>query len=301
MDSDYKELCEQSEWHFDWFRKEDEDPYFTANCVRFIGDWDPNIKIKDIWEQDTSANKSGASNQYKKLGVDYDNLYDEGHFDKKLNKDYQSLVDAAGLENARILIHNQHPGQMHPLHMDKTYGGGHWDYLGDTKQDVLGLLTVIADSQADGTDFVGNRYDDKSDIVVTHDGRQLHGKFKYIKERPRDLLPIVCKNLEFVVAEKKIISDLSIKISSPGITVIMGPNGSGKSVFINLLHGLIAPSEGIINFKNKTIDKQIRRRQAMVFQTPTILRRSVISNMLFVDSIDRVLEFERCKKILKIF
>ncbi len=123
--------------------------------------------------------------------------------------------------------------------------------------------------------------------------------FKYIKERPRDLLPIVCKNLEFVVAEKKIISDLSIKISSPGITVIMGPNGSGKSVFINLLHGLIAPSEGIINFKNKTIDKQIRRRQAMVFQTPTILRRSVISNMLFVDSIDRVLEFERCKKILK--
>ena len=85
MDSDYKELCEQSEWHFDWFRKEDEDPYFTANCVRFIGDWDPNIKIKDIWEQDTSANKSGASNQYKKLGVDYDNLYDEGHFDKKLN------------------------------------------------------------------------------------------------------------------------------------------------------------------------------------------------------------------------
>ena len=89
MDSDYKELCEQSEWHFDWFRKEDEDPYFTANCVRFIGDWDPNIKIKDIWEQDTSANKSGASNQYKKLGVDYDNLYDEGHFDKKLNKDYQ--------------------------------------------------------------------------------------------------------------------------------------------------------------------------------------------------------------------
>ena len=145
MDSDYKELCEQSEWHFDWFRKEDEDPYFTANCVRFIGDWDPNIKIKDIWEQDTSANKSGASNQYKKLGVDYDNLYDEGHFDKKLNKDYQSLVDAAGLENARILIHNQHPGQMHPLHMDKTYGGGHWDYLGDTKQNVLGRLMIMLD------------------------------------------------------------------------------------------------------------------------------------------------------------
>ena len=34
---------------------------------------------------------------------------------------------------------------MHPLHMDKTYGGGHWDYLGDTKQDVLGRLMIMLD------------------------------------------------------------------------------------------------------------------------------------------------------------
>ena len=45
-----------------------------------------------------------------------------------------------------------------------------------TKQDVRGLLTVLANSQAKGTDFIGNRYDDKSDILVKKDGSQLNGK-----------------------------------------------------------------------------------------------------------------------------
>ncbi len=46
-----------------------------------------------------------------------------------------------------------------------------------TKQDMLGLLTVIADSQASGTDFIGNRYDKNPDILVKKDGTQLNGKF----------------------------------------------------------------------------------------------------------------------------
>ncbi|MFH1809197.1 MAG: hypothetical protein ABIJ09_10670 [Pseudomonadota bacterium] len=45
-----------------------------------------------------------------------------------------------------------------------------------TKQDLRGLLTVLADSQAKGTDFIGNRYDDKPDILVLKDGRQIQGK-----------------------------------------------------------------------------------------------------------------------------
>lgn len=46
-----------------------------------------------------------------------------------------------------------------------------------TKQDMLGLLTVIANSQAAGTDFIGNRYDDKPDILVLENGDQIRGKF----------------------------------------------------------------------------------------------------------------------------
>ena len=34
---------------------------------------------------------------------------------------------------------------MHPLHLDKSYGGGHWDYMGDKKKDMLGRMFVMLD------------------------------------------------------------------------------------------------------------------------------------------------------------
>ncbi len=47
-----------------------------------------------------------------------------------------------------------------------------------SKQDIRGLLTVVADSQTKGTDFVGHRYDERADIVVTNDGKQISGKIQ---------------------------------------------------------------------------------------------------------------------------
>jgi hypothetical protein len=52
-----------------------------------------------------------------------------------------------------------------------------------TKQDIRGLLTVIADSQTTSTDFVGSRYDEKQDIVVKKDGTQIGGKIIDIKDK----------------------------------------------------------------------------------------------------------------------
>jgi hypothetical protein len=51
-----------------------------------------------------------------------------------------------------------------------------------TKLDMLGLLTVIADSQANGTDFIGARYDARPDLLVKKDGKQLNGKFVGLDE-----------------------------------------------------------------------------------------------------------------------
>jgi hypothetical protein len=44
-----------------------------------------------------------------------------------------------------------------------------------TVQDIKGLLTVLADSQAGGTDFVGNRYDANPDVVALKNGQQVKG------------------------------------------------------------------------------------------------------------------------------
>jgi hypothetical protein len=44
-----------------------------------------------------------------------------------------------------------------------------------TAQDIKGLLTVIADSQGGGSDFVGNRYDANLDIIGLRNGQQVKG------------------------------------------------------------------------------------------------------------------------------
>jgi tungstate transport system ATP-binding protein len=75
----------------------------------------------------------------------------------------------------------------------------------------------------------------------------------------------------------------------------MGPNGAGKSLLLRLLHGLIEPTAGEVYWGGRPLNEQLRRRQAMVFQRPVLLRRSVSSNVRFVmklrgiDSSERVL------------
>lgn len=44
-----------------------------------------------------------------------------------------------------------------------------------TTQDIKGLLTVLADSQGGGSDFVGDRYDANLDTIALRNGQQLRG------------------------------------------------------------------------------------------------------------------------------
>jgi tungstate transport system ATP-binding protein len=61
-------------------------------------------------------------------------------------------------------------------------------------------------------------------------------------------------------------------------TVILGANGAGKSVLMRLCHGLLAPTSGSIEWRGGLNG---RRRQAMVFQRPVMLRRSALSNIVY--------------------
>ncbi|CAG0908048.1 unnamed protein product, partial [Cyprideis torosa] len=61
----------------------------------------------------------------------------------------------------------------------------------------------------------------------------------------------------------------------------MGPNGAGKSLLLKLLHGLIEPTEGQVRWAELP-PRQVMGRQAMVFQKPVLLRRSVAANLDFV-------------------
>ena len=93
------------------------------------------------------------------------------------------------------------------------------------------------------------------------------------------LLPLELRHVTYEANGKRVIDGLDLTIEEPGITVIMGPNGAGKSVLLRLMHGLIVPTGGEVLWGGKRLDRELARRQAMVFQKPVLLRRSAAANI----------------------
>lgn len=101
-------------------------------------------------------------------------------------------------------------------------------------------------------------------------------------DAPPGLLPLEVRGLRYVFGGTALIDGIDLKLRAGRITVVMGPNGAGKSLLLRLLHGLIQPSAGEILWDSAELSQVIRRRQAMVFQKPVLLRRSVAANIDFV-------------------
>lgn len=96
------------------------------------------------------------------------------------------------------------------------------------------------------------------------------------------LLLLDVRGLTFRIGNKNLIDGLDLKLDGDGITTVMGPNGAGKSILLRLLHGLIEPTGGEILWGGNPLTKDTRSRQALVFQKPVLLRRSVSANIDFV-------------------
>ena len=99
------------------------------------------------------------------------------------------------------------------------------------------------------------------------------------------MLPLVLDQVSFAVSGKTIIDRVSMEITEGPRTIILGPNGAGKSVLMRLCHGLFAPTSGSITWGGAVNG---RRRQAMVFQRPVMLRRSALANIMYALELARV-------------
>jgi tungstate transport system ATP-binding protein len=91
------------------------------------------------------------------------------------------------------------------------------------------------------------------------------------------MLPLVLDGVCFAVNGRTIIDRVSCDIAEGPRTIILGPNGAGKSVLMRLCHGLLAPTSGRLEWRGRGV----RRRQAMVFQRPVMLRRSAVANVMY--------------------
>lgn len=92
---------------------------------------------------------------------------------------------------------------------------------------------------------------------------------------------LAARGLGFEARGRHLLSDVNLTIGAGRTTVILGANGAGKSLLLRLLHGLIPPTAGTIRWQGGPLDRNARAAQAMVFQRPVMLRRSVLANLRF--------------------
>jgi len=85
--------------------------------------------------------------------------------------------------------------------------------------------------------------------------------------------------LELRRGGKRILGPLTLTLAASGLSVIMGPNGCGKTSLLRALHGLERISAGAVHWPGGTGSPP--PRQALVFQTPILMRRSVADNIAY--------------------
>lgn len=107
------------------------------------------------------------------------------------------------------------------------------------------------------------------------------------------LLPLTLRGLTLDIGGRRLIDGVDLDLESASRTVVMGPNGAGKSLLLRLIHGLLTPTSGSVNWALELPSGETRRRQAMVFQRPVLLRRSVAANIDYALAVHGVPRAER--------
>jgi len=99
------------------------------------------------------------------------------------------------------------------------------------------------------------------------------------------ILPLRVEKLTFEAEGRSLLGPVSFDLPKGGITAIIGPNGAGKSLLLRLCHGLLVPSQGRVNWAVEGGLIAGRKRHAMVFQRPVMLRRSARANLQHAASV----------------
>jgi len=92
------------------------------------------------------------------------------------------------------------------------------------------------------------------------------------------MFPLQLDGVGFAPDGNVILEEIDLNIAAGSCTVILGPNGAGKSVLMRIMHGLLAPSSGNVRWGAMDVRP---KSQAMLFQRPVMLRRSVLSNVAY--------------------
>ncbi len=123
-----------------------------------------------------------------------------------------------------------------------------------------------------------------------------------LQSRPT-LLPLRLQDVGYGVDGQTLIGGVTLDFTAGPPTLVLGPNGAGKSLLLRLCHGLIQPTTGTVLWQGAAAQhaESLRFGQAMVFQKPVLLRRSVLANAEFplkLRGLDAATRRERAMAVL---
>jgi tungstate transport system ATP-binding protein len=91
------------------------------------------------------------------------------------------------------------------------------------------------------------------------------------------LLPVVLRGAVVRKRGQRLVGPIDLTLDGQGITIILGPNGAGKTTLLRAMHGLERVASGRLEWAIP----DAQAHQAFVFQTPIMMRRSVLDNLSY--------------------
>jgi tungstate transport system ATP-binding protein len=98
-------------------------------------------------------------------------------------------------------------------------------------------------------------------------------------------LAYTIKDLSFAYTVEPVLRISELEIGRGEIVGLVGPNGSGKTTLLHILAFLETPQRGEITFFGRPVSQSdlvaVRRRVALLLQSPYLFHESVLSNILW--------------------
>jgi ATP-binding cassette subfamily B protein len=96
---------------------------------------------------------------------------------------------------------------------------------------------------------------------------------------------IAFRGVTLELDERRVLKDVSLTIGAGTRTAVIGPTAAGKSQLLYLLTGLVAPTEGTVEYDGRPIDdydpESLHEQVAIVFQDSVIFNLTIRENIAF--------------------
>ncbi|MFW8633663.1 ATP-binding cassette domain-containing protein [Cribrihabitans pelagius] len=93
------------------------------------------------------------------------------------------------------------------------------------------------------------------------------------------MFPLVARGALVRRRSKILVGPIDLELGGQGTSIVIGPNGAGKTTLLKMLHGIVRLGGGRLGWACPVAEAQ--KHQAFVFQTPVMLRRTVLDNITY--------------------